>query len=489
MPISFSDWPSKPPVPVSSPSLPSSSIQASKAATLVATLRSLIACSEKTRALSCGDLMGHRRSCRARWRRGSRAMAARFNCAWPSGAIVTNGRSPPTITLTRPSGSMRIVMLASTSRKLFGPGTCDQQACSGNPDFRLGRHRDRDAGGVAQHDVAQTQCRAALCIALELRAADLDAIAAAEILLDRRRQPGRERSSMIGPLASRHHSAPPQISRTASDSASGNGGLAHHRMPAVEHEPGIERQPPPGHAKTPRASNPGATRQSFCSIGARRRPGFHLGAPVRIERRLQFLERRDVQTAILVRHARSAVPSSAGLATGPLQVTLCRPTDSPGIPAVSHRTTRGRHWPPTPCHIQLDPVKTTKGRRMTAKIAVGGKAPELQASPRRRRRSVACGLQGTQARPLLLSQGRYPRLHRRGQGFLQARPRLWPRRNRDPRGFGRSGAQAGQVQSQARPFDHAGVGRNPRDAGGLWRLGQEIACMAAATWASFATPI
>jgi hypothetical protein len=55
----------------------------------------------------------------------------------------------------------------------------------------------------------------------------------------------------------------------------------------------------------------------FTVVDARRRPGFRLGAPVRIERRLQFLERRDVQSVILIRHARSAVPSSAGLATGP----------------------------------------------------------------------------------------------------------------------------------------------------------------------------
>ena len=226
---------------------------------------------------------------------------------------------------------MRIVMLASTSRKLSARGLAISRLAPEIPTSALGATATATPDGVAQHDVAQAQCRAALRIALELRAADLDAIAAAEILLDRRRQPGREEIEHDRPAGE----PPPQRAgakqQNREDSASGNGGLAHHRMPAVEHEPGIERQPPPGHAKTPGASNPGATRQSFGSIGARRRAGFRLGAPVRIERRLQFLERRDVQTAILVRHARSAVPSSAGLATGLLQVTPCRPTDSPGI--------------------------------------------------------------------------------------------------------------------------------------------------------------
>ena len=61
-------------------------------------------------------------------------------------------------------------------------------------------------------------------------------------------------------------------------------------------------------------------------IGAPRRPlplrvrrvhgraGMRLRAPMRIQRRFQFLERRGVRTAILARHARSAVPSSAGSA-------------------------------------------------------------------------------------------------------------------------------------------------------------------------------
>src|SRR4249919_3621798 len=38
-------------------------------------------------------------------------------------------------------------------------------------------------------------------------------------------------------------------------------------------------------------------------------------------------------------------------------------------------TPPGRQSPPSLCQTQVEPVKTTKGRRMSAKIAVGGKAP------------------------------------------------------------------------------------------------------------------
>ena len=55
----------------------------------------------------------------------------------------------------------------------FGARACEQQARSGNSDLGLGRDRDGRAGGIAQHDVAETQCGAALFVALKLRAADL----------------------------------------------------------------------------------------------------------------------------------------------------------------------------------------------------------------------------------------------------------------------------------------------------------------------------
>ena len=55
--------------------------------------------------------------------------------------------------------------------------------------------------------------------------------------------------------------------------------------------------------------------------------------------------------------------------------SLCGPTDSHGAIAVSHRTPPGRQKPLSLCQTQVEPVKTTKGRRMSAKIAVGAKAP------------------------------------------------------------------------------------------------------------------
>src|SRR5688572_12134488 len=105
---------------------------------------------------------------------------------------------------------------------------------------------------------------------------------------------------------------------------------------------------------------------------------------MRIERRFQFLERRDVRTAILVRHARSAVPSSAGSLQDPLQPgppfrilpanrILWRHRDfarNPGVPPL----------PSGPCaKPRLTPRKRRKegamGPKISAKIAVGGKAP------------------------------------------------------------------------------------------------------------------
>ena len=76
---------------------------------------------QRKRALSCGALAAELGAALPDGRRRLRP-AAGSGCAARSGAIVTNGRSPPTSTLTRPSGSMRIVMLASTRRKLRRAG-------------------------------------------------------------------------------------------------------------------------------------------------------------------------------------------------------------------------------------------------------------------------------------------------------------------------------------------------------------------------------
>ena len=309
MPISVSAWPSKPTASESlssSSSPPRPSIQASNAANLPPAPRSAIAWNGKLRWPPSARTGRAHRACPAR-ACPAQAPATDSPGSRP-GAVTSNGRSPPTSTLTRPSGIDADRHVGVDQAEALGARACDQQARAGNADLGLGRHRHRRAAGVAQHDVAQAQRGAALLVALELRAADLDAIAAAEILLDRGGEPGRrqiEHDRAAG-------EPPPQ--RAAADQhqhgdhGHGDRGLAHHRMPAVEQEPGIERQPPSGAAQPPQ---PAQARSA--AVGMRRRAGFRLRAPMRIQRRLHFLERRDARTAILVRHARSAVPSSAGL--------------------------------------------------------------------------------------------------------------------------------------------------------------------------------
>ena len=101
--------------------------------------------------------------------------------------------------------------------------------------------------------------RAALFVAFELRAADLDAVAAAEILLDRGGQPGRrqvEHDRAAGRAATT--APPPPISTTTTTAISAERQLAHHRMAAVERKPGVERQPPAGLRRIPQARRPGS---------------------------------------------------------------------------------------------------------------------------------------------------------------------------------------------------------------------------------------
>jgi hypothetical protein len=65
------------------------------------------------------------------------------------------------------------------------------QARTGDADLGLRGARHDGAVRIAHHDVADTQRRAAVGVALDLRAADLDAMVAAEILFDRGGEPGR----------------------------------------------------------------------------------------------------------------------------------------------------------------------------------------------------------------------------------------------------------------------------------------------------------
>jgi peroxiredoxin Q/BCP len=96
-----------------------------------------------------------------------------------------------------------------------------------------------------------------------------------------------------------------------------------------------------------------------------------------IERGLHLLECRDARTAILVGHARSAVPSSAGSKSS---------SDSPARALLTIESYRlgflmKSSNPPLPITIrgrQIDRLKATKGRHMSSKMSVGDKAPNFR---------------------------------------------------------------------------------------------------------------
>ena len=137
-----------------------------------------------------------------RWPRGcaARSLAARTadGAVWVRGCVrrrparcVSSGRSPPAKTLTRPSSSMWTTRLASTRRKLSARGLPISRLVPAMPTSAFGARRHHRAARIAHHDVAQPHRGAPVVVAFELGAADLDAVAAAEILLDRGGEPRR----------------------------------------------------------------------------------------------------------------------------------------------------------------------------------------------------------------------------------------------------------------------------------------------------------
>src|SRR5262249_57288238 len=76
--------------------------------------------------------------------------------------------------------------LGADQAQPLGADATDEQARTGNTDFRLGRARDDGAVCVAHYDVANAQRRASLVgVALDLGAADLNLVAGPEVFLDR----------------------------------------------------------------------------------------------------------------------------------------------------------------------------------------------------------------------------------------------------------------------------------------------------------------
>ncbi len=71
----------------------------------------------------------------------------------------------------------------------FGAHVSAEQAQAGDADFRFRSARDHRAVRIAHYNVAHSHGRTAVCGPLDLGAADFDALAAAEILLDRGDEP------------------------------------------------------------------------------------------------------------------------------------------------------------------------------------------------------------------------------------------------------------------------------------------------------------
>ncbi len=174
------------------------------------------------------------------WRRPAGARDSACGGASGAGAMVVNGRSPPRITLIRPSGSIRIVGLASTRRKLSTRGLPIRRLVPEMPMSAFDATRNRCACRIAQHDVAKPELGAALGVALQHGAADLDAIAIAEVLLDRRGQPRGRKVERDGAAEQPPPQQPAGQENHRQRSHGRDGEAAEDRMLAAEQKPGIE---------------------------------------------------------------------------------------------------------------------------------------------------------------------------------------------------------------------------------------------------------
>src|SRR5262249_56337184 len=81
--------------------------------------------------------------------------------------------------------------LGADQAETFGTDAPGHQTPTGDANLGFWRACDDAAVGIAHHDVAKTQLDVSVGIPLELSAADLDVVVAAELLLDRRGKPGR----------------------------------------------------------------------------------------------------------------------------------------------------------------------------------------------------------------------------------------------------------------------------------------------------------
>ena len=179
--------------------------------------------------------------------------------------------------------------LGADQAQSLGADAAGHQTGPGNSDLRLRCARHDRAVGIAHDDVADAQRRAPAGVALELGAADLDLMAAAEIFLDRRGEPRRreielDRAARQAPPQGRHRDQHDGAERAADD-----GEFSDARPQEGPHAP-IEALEPP---------NAGDLRVIRRAV---RWPCIRL-AQMHVEARLQSSEGGNIRMSWLTRHA------------------------------------------------------------------------------------------------------------------------------------------------------------------------------------------
>ena len=172
----------------------------------------------------------------------------------------------------------------------FGAHMAAEQAHARDADFRFRRARHHGAVGIAHDDVADADGGAAVLGALDLGAADFDALAAAEILRDGGSQPRGE-----GIKLDRAARKPPPQAAEAEQSSRPT--TCRRRSPTRRDQPPMPGQDPPIGSQIP------AIARTLAAVSRRK------AAPASwMDERLPSGDGRALP--ILVRHARSGVPSS-----------------------------------------------------------------------------------------------------------------------------------------------------------------------------------
>ena len=186
--------------------------------------------------------------------------------------------------------------LGADQAQPLGAHAAGHQAGAGEADFRLGRARDDLAVGVAHDDVADAQRGAAAGVALELRAADGDAVVAAEILFDRGGEPRRREieidRSAAEPPPQRHASRPAPRRRATAAAMPMRRQRVQKRSADRRQQVETELLPVSGRHAAQRSRARG------------RFPLEH----VELDAGLKLAQGRDVRIRVLIRHAPTGRP-------------------------------------------------------------------------------------------------------------------------------------------------------------------------------------